>query len=213
MSKNKRKLKRPSYSPKIKRVGKTKRDKRNKLLTTVFVVSFLCFILSFLFIDDETLGHDIRYNIFVFWGPLVIGFIALVIYQWEFIRYVYKSAIHLRDMMISTVYLLFGGIIFSYIIFGNLANLCFILLNNKEANDHMPQVIHCQVSSFNKGKRKVNSTIGFKFKNDYELFAVSEKYIEPYLQENPNNYEIQIIARKGIWNYYVVDEWNLKHIE
>ena len=208
---SKRKTKKRFSSSKV-RVGKTKRDRRDKQFTILLVASLLLFVFHFLFLEDKVLGHDIRYKVFVFGIPMTIGFIALAIFRWDFLRNVYKLPISIKNIIVSTIFLSFAGIVFSYIIFGNLASMAFVYCNRREAEKHMPQVIHCQVSSFNYTRRRgVHSTIGFIFKKDYELVAADDNYVKSYLNENPSDYELEIVTRKGIWDYYLVEDWTLKH--
>jgi len=92
-----------------------------------------------------------------------------------------------------------------------MANITWEYLNTREAEQQMPKVIHCQVESFNERRgRHSSNSIGFTFNNRHQGFQVSYPYIKPYLSANPDDYKLEIVTQKGIWNYYVVNDWYLK---
>ncbi len=96
----------------------------------------------------------------------------------------------------------------SYLMFGNIANITWEYINTREARQHLPEAFYFPITEFSEGRK--NNKIHFKFKGEHESINVAYKTIKPYLDTNPKGYELEVVARKGIWNYYVVEDWNIK---
>ena len=45
-----------------------------------------------------------------------------------------------------------------------------------------------------------------------ESIKTSFKDIEPFLEKNPDNFQIIIEVKKGIWNYYILESWKIKEV-
>jgi len=52
-------------------------------------------------------------------------------------------------------------------------------------------------------------SIHFKFRDRHESIIVDYSTLKEYVNENPKEYEIEIEAKEGIWNYYKLDNWTL----
>jgi hypothetical protein len=104
------------------------------------------------------------------------------------------------------------GILFSYLIFGQIAKISWDILNKSAAKENSEEVIICKISKF--WTSKSSNQIEFQFENKLERFNVSYSTIKPYLKTNPKDYYLKIEANKGIWNYYLVNNWEIiKNLE
>lgn len=167
----------------------------------------ICGVIFYFFIKPITIGHDIRYSIYIFWLPTIIGMFALGLYRKNFLiqRFTSKKAIGL--FIIDAFYFLVHGIIFSYLSFGQLASITWELLNYIEAKQNPQEIIECEVERF---WVKKNPTIDFKLDNKSERLKVKYSEIEMYSEENPTDYKIDIRVHKGIWNHYLVEDFEVK---
>jgi len=189
----------------------TKEDRRIRNHSALFIGSVILFILHDQFIAEETIGHDTRYYLYILGIPTLVGLMALIVYQWELIKGIYQEIKGFQDFVLAFVFLPIGAIVISFMIFANMAIITWDYLNTKEAEQHMPKVIHCQVESFNERRgRGTHNSIDFTFNNNSESFKVNYEYIKPYLSANPDDYKLEVVTQKGIWNYYVVKAWYLK---
>ncbi|MDB5256886.1 MAG: hypothetical protein JWM14_1581 [Chitinophagaceae bacterium] len=189
------------------RIGKTKGDRVARIHYALLIGFLALFVLHALFFQENIIGHDVRYTIYVFFGPTLLGCLALAIYQWKTIRDVFQEVKTVKDYAFAIFLLPLLGLVIAYLTFGNVAEITWTYLNKREADQNMPQVFHCSVDDFTTGKRK---SIRYTFEHEYEYFHVTYETIKPYLNTNPRDCEMVITAQKGLWNYYVVKEWYLK---
>lgn len=160
------------------------------------------------FFEPKTIGHDIRYNIFIFWIPTIIGTITIGIYRRQFLanKFATNKSFALRLFMIA--FYLIQGFIFSYLSFGQVAKISSDIVNRQTANGNPNESLVCNVTRF-WSKRK-SYKIEFKFNDKYERLQVSYQTIKNYIEENPKDYAITIQAQKGLWNHYFVNDWTIQ---
>jgi len=155
----------------------------------------------------KTIGYDWRYNIFIFWSPTIIGIITLGIYRRNFLinRFSTNKGLALWTFMI--LFYLAQGLMFSYLSFGQIANVTWGIINKKTAEQNPIEIFQCEVTKFRTHK---GPSFDFKFKGVHESIRVNYETIKEYKDKNPNNYIIEIEGRKGIWNHYILNSWILK---
>lgn len=187
---------------------KNKEKKLQQIHYTLLIMAMISFVVYYMFFRNTTIGHDVRYTIYVFLIPLIIGILFFGIYRREFLIKTYLSFKETYAKIYVIVFYLLQGIIVSYLSFGQIAWITWSYINKKEAEKNKTEMISCDVTGF---YTKKNPDISFKFKNQTEVFNVtSEMYRENY-NRNPKDYKVEITAQKGIWNYYVVKHWELKN--
>ena len=159
------------------------------------------------FIEPKTIGHDIRYSIYTFWLPTIIGLVTIAIYRRQFLvnKFSTNKGVVLWTFMIF--FYLLQGFIFSYLSFGQLAKISWDILNERTIQENQTETLRCDVSRF-WTKRKPYS-IDFKFNGRYESIIADYSTLKEYINEDPKNYEIAIEAKRGIWNYYKLNSWTL----
>jgi len=193
--------------------SKYQQKKRKNILYESLIALLVIFVLYGIFIESSYIGKDYRYNLFVFWIPILIGlFIAI---RFNILGFDYKKLyselkkekkIHIKIAYILIVNMTF--FVLSIIMFWIPSNIIWDMLNKIEARKNNIEIISIPVEEFTK-YRNFNK-IYFKFKNRTESIKVSSKTINLYINKNPNNYIVEIGIKKGIWNHYIIDHWNIK---
>jgi hypothetical protein len=188
-------------------INKEKKTERIHYSLLIFALIFC--IVNLAFIESETIGHDERYVIYIFWLPTIIGIIFFGLYRREFLIRKYLSFKKTYDKIYVIGFYLLQGILVSYLSFGQTASVIWNYLNKKESEKNMTEIINCKVTGF---YTKKNPEVSFEFKNQTEVFNVSSETNRENYNRNPKDYELEITVQKGIWNYYIVKHWKLKNI-
>ncbi|MFY7937599.1 MAG: hypothetical protein ACOVOQ_09485 [Flavobacterium sp.] len=200
-------MKSRKYHEKIKYVhGENKLAKKHYRI----VIGLLIFgLIYYYFIQPNTIGHDIRYNIYIFWTPVLAGIIALGIYRKQFLinEFITKKGFTLKTLMTFLYFL--EGIFVSYLIFGQIANITWSTINQNVAKGNSIETINCELTKFYIGKNS-NNGIYYKFHDRSERIKTDYQTIKYYLDKDPKNYKLEIKAQKGIWNYYLLKDWSIK---
>lgn len=173
------------------------------------IIGLMIFAVTYyFFIEPKTIGKDVRYSIYIFWLPTITGMFALGTYRRQFLikQFRTNTGIALRSFMIF--FYLLQGLIFSYLSFGQVAKMSWDYANYVTAKQKSSEVLNCEVLGI--WVTKKSNRLGFTLNNIRETFNVSYQFIKDYKDENPKDYKVVINARRGIWNYYVVDSWEMK---
>ncbi len=159
------------------------------------------------FLEPRTIGHDKRYLVYILILPTLIGMIALGLYRRKFLidRFLKNRGIGLWIFMVF--FYLLQGIIFSYISFGQIAKIGWDYCNYKVIQKNSEEYITCPITRLWTGRRP---SIDFKFADRSESFRVSYQSIKQYENTSIDSLSLIITARKGLWNFYTVSEWNIE---
>ena len=194
-----------------------RKDKQteNKLAKNNYriVIGLLIFgCIYYYFIQPKTIGHDIRYNIYIFLMPTLAGIFTLGMYRRNFLinKFIKLNGFALRAFMVFIFFI--QGIIFSYLIFGQIANIGWNIINQNVAKDNPVEVINCEITNFFTGKNS-NNGIYYTFHGRSEKIKTNFQTIKFYLDKNPDNYKLEIKIQKGIWNHYLLKEWTIREIK
>lgn len=172
------------------------------------IIGLMIFAVAYYyFLEPKTIGHDIRYTIYIFALPTLIGMIVLGIYRRQFLlnRFATNRGFLLWTFMFF--FYLLQGLFFSYLSFGQLSKITWDYYNYKTSQQNSVETIVCPVTKFSTARR---SHIDFKFNNRYESFRVRYSAIKDYENKNAKEYNIKISATKGLWNYYIVNDWEVE---
>ena len=171
------------------------------------VIGLMIFTAAYYFIEPKTIGYDIRYSIYIFWLPTIIGILILGYYRRSFLitRFANNKGIVLWVFM--TFFYLLQGLMFSYISFGQIAKISWDYCNYKIARRNSEETFVCPITKFWAGKRPC---LYFKFNNQTEQFQVNYQTIKDYVGKEEQAYFIRIKVTKGLWNYYTVNKWNIE---
>ena len=169
------------------------------------LAAFICMslLLKIIYESPETIGDDERYTIFVLFLPIVAG-IPVVLK-------LFGGYSLLRGMgLFHIVMVLFLLAILSFLSFGLIADIAFENCNEKAANNSNPITITLPVTEFKAYTGKNSSYhIKFEFNGNEESVLSDEESLEKFENEDLNNIRLQL--RKGIWNHYVIDKWEMVH--
>ncbi|MFT2009422.1 hypothetical protein ACMA1I_12160 [Pontibacter sp. 13R65] len=191
-----------------------RREKRtDDIHYRIFIALGATNIGYFLFFDTLKIGNDIRHLLFVNILPLILGLTILGIYRRE---YVINRLTAIKNYFLKIIFIGFmivQGAIGSYLSIGFIARLTWDFINEKVASTNREKNISLQVAQFHTGTgKKGRSDVGFYYSGKFYKFEVSNRYIENYQDLAPKDFQLRLTARRGLWNYYVVDDWNLEKL-
>ena len=191
-----------------KRLTKTKEKKLDKFHYRILVGLMIFGTVYYLFLEPTTIGHDIRYTIYIVLLPTLLGLLILTVYRRKFLINKFSTNKGFRIWMFMTFFYGLQGLLFSYLSFGQITKISWDILNERTAKQQAEEIIDCKITKFRTMKHI--DKIDFLFKDRHNKLDVSHKTLKDYLDKNPNDYYLEIKARKGLWNYYLVNSWDIK---
>jgi hypothetical protein len=188
----------------------TKNIKRTSNLNYIILVGLVVlFVVYRSYFKTETIGSDFRYFLIVFLIPTVLGILILGIMKKEFLKTIFKES---RGSLLKG-FLIFlyvvQGFLFSYLSVGLLANVIWDNLNKKTADLNSIEIIDCKIKKINSGTSKTSPNIYFLFNDKSERISIDHETYGKYYGSKLTDLKLQISVRKGIWSYYVLDEWKI----
>ncbi|RRJ89325.1 hypothetical protein EG240_11850 [Paenimyroides tangerinum] len=188
-----------------KRLTVGKEKKLEKVYYRILVGLMILGILYYLFLEPKSIGHDNRYFIYIFLLPTILGLFILAVCRRQFLMNKFSTNRGVTLWIFLTIFYLIQGSFFSYLSLGQIAKISWDILNNRVAKQNVEEVFDCKITKFWAGK--YSSNIDFIFKDHHNKFDVQYTTIEEYLHTSPEEYYLKITARKGIWDYYLVESW------
>ena len=194
--------------------NKTKQKKRDAILYRSFMTAIAVFVLYHIFIESHLFGSDYRYNLFVFWIPTLIGFfIALKFnlfqFDWKECISDIKKETNFFYKIFTIPFIILAHFVFAVIMFWMPSNIIWDALNKMESKNNKLEVFFIPVNQFSTSSKGADR-IYFYFKNELESIPVPYQDIKPYLDKNPSNFKVEIDVRKGLWNHYVLESWDIR---
>jgi hypothetical protein len=189
--------------------------KRAKIEEKIFIGILVLGVIYYLFFEDLSFGEDYRYTLYVFWLPTILGFVFSVKYSfiaeyWRSLLIDLKKEKYFLMKIFYPLFLVAMTFMYSVIMFWMPSNIIWDSINKIESITNEVEVYNLPVEKFYKGRgRSYRDKICFRFKNQSESIQVSSEFIKPYLDKNPKNYRIKLKVRKGIWNYYVYEDFDI----
>jgi len=190
-----------------KRLKKKEINVYRYVIITIFIG-----IVYWLFFELTSIGGDYRYDLFVFWIPVVVGIIITIKFDLLLLDYKdllkgFKEEKYIFLKIVYFPFLLLIHFIFSVIIFWIPVNIIWDSFNRVEISKNKAETYEFQIAKFQLSRSR--DAVYFYFKDQLESIPVSYNDIKPYLGENPTNYKLELKIRKGIWNYYTVDSFHI----
>ncbi|RYE53466.1 MAG: hypothetical protein EOP48_14335 [Sphingobacteriales bacterium] len=198
-------MKTKTYEAKRQFVQKEKGLEKKHSKIFIGLAIFAC--AYYYFFQPKTIGNDIRYNIFIFWLPTLIGTLTIGIYRRKFLLSKFSTNKGFTLWTFMTVFYLLQGFISSYLSFGQVAKISWDIVSWQNANENQTESLVCKVARFRSERQYA---IEFEFDGKHERIYVDYQTLKPYVDESPKEYEITIEAQKGLWNYYFVNNWTLR---
>ena len=195
-----------------KSVLKERVKKGAKKEKTIFFGIIIIAVIYYIFFESLSLGGDYRYELYVFWLPTILGF--FVAFKYSFISEYWSSLIidvikekHFLLKIFYPLFLVIITFIYSVMMFCMPSNMIWDIFNKIEAQNNKIEIFQYPIEKFNAGKRE---SIGFYFNKSWETIPVHYEIVKPYLDKNPHNYKIKLEVRKGLWNHYVLESWDIR---
>lgn len=199
--------------PLSKKKNLTKEKKLEALHYKIFIGFCIANVLHYMFFEPQTFGSDSRYAIYVFWVPTFLGLVITSRYYifneiWNDLFKI-KGESYFKMFYIS-IFILFCNCMFAYIVFGFSANAIWNYVNKNEAKNNQLETFYLPISEFSRttGRGGANR-VTFKFKGNRESIKTTYETIKPYLDKLPEDYQLILEVRKGIWNYYILEDFDL----
>lgn len=174
-----------------------------RILVTLIVIGVL---YHYLF-DPTIIGHDNRYMLYVLLLPMITGMLGLAYYRKDFLLQKLRAFDKFWIKSFAVAFYLTQGMLFSYFSLGLTGKIVFNYVNNLKANGSKTETINCEITNFWTGRQP---HIDFIFENRFERFSVNSQTIKALELKNPTAYTLELTARKGLWNYYIIDRWEVK---
>ena len=188
--------------------------KRAKIEEKIFIGILILGVIYYLFFEDLSFGEDYRYTLYVFWLPTILGFFVAIKYSfvaeyWSSLLEDLKKEKYFLMKIFYPLLLVVMTFMYSVIMFWMPSNIIWDGVNKMESITNKIEVYNLPVEEFRKSRKRSNYKICFYFKKEWESIPVSREFIKPYLDKNPKNYRIKLEVRKGIWNYYVYEDFDI----
>jgi len=165
---------------------------------SVFLV--ICIMLAIVFKGPTTIGTDNRHTIFIIIFPIAAGM---------FILFRLIGGLSVVDGILGKVIALFGSMAISILSLGNIAGIVFDTLNSNEAKINTAVVATMPITDLiaYDSSRNASYLIRFNFKGHKESISVEKDSLDKFQAKGLSN--IKLTLRKGIWNHYVVEKWEV----
>ena len=203
---------------KIKKLNKTKQKKLEEIRYRYLIATMVIGLFYYMFIESQYIGGDIRYDFFIFWIPVLIGLILIIKFNFLSVQWneIFPTLRKEKNVFLKIIYLpilFLKHFIISVIFFWIPSSIVWDCVNKIESNNspiesHVLTVYDFHSSSGRTGSNKIR----FKFRDKTESIKTSYKDIEPFLEKNPDNFQVIIEVKKGIWNYYILESWEIKEV-
>jgi len=202
-------MKKAKYKQKKQFIQQEKKlEKKHYRIITGLIV----FFIAYYFIEPKTMGHDVRYSIYILLLPTIIGILILGIYRREFLIHRFATSKGFFPRIFLIFFFFIQGILFSYLSFGQIARIGWDYYNYRVAQKNPEETFICPVTEFQRSHRSGSANrINFKFNDQHASVIVGNSTIKKYKNENPEDYYLKIRANKSLWNYYVVNDWTIKY--
>lgn len=190
------------------RKKETKRDNSIYFLLIGLVVVSVIYKHYF---KIDTIGQDYRYFLYIFLIPTTFGITLFGYFRRSFLRNKLNETKQIFSKVLLISSYLIQGFIISYLSFGFLANAVWDYSNKITADSNLTETINCQILKIHTGTTRTSPRISFIFKGKNEYLTIDSKTYGQYFDSKPSNLKIQLEIRKGNWNYYIVDDWEIKN--
>lgn len=203
---------------KSKTTNNTQQKKRENIQYKYFMTTIVIGVIHYYFFESHYIGSDNRYALFVFWLPVLVGLVLIVrlnilSIDWNDILPTIKKEKNILLKIIYLPFLFFVHFILSVIIFWIPSNIIWDSINKLESDKNQIETYTLKINDFHHSSGKGGSNrIRFRFKGENESIKTSFQDIKPYLNKNPDDFKVIIDLKKGIWNYYLIESWDIKEV-
>ncbi|MFM7021672.1 MAG: hypothetical protein ACKOXB_01735 [Flavobacteriales bacterium] len=190
-----------------------KEKKRDTIMYYIFIVLGIAFVLYGYGFKPEIIGHDWRYSIFIFILPVLIGMFLLLFIRKEFLRVKIGAKKTIKGKFFLSIWYIIQGFLASLFSMYFIFQFSFDYLNQRKSQVSVPEYFKCKVEKFvlkhRDGIDLQSASVQFRFQDNAESFRSSRSVIEKLDYEHSENYILELKVSKGLWNYYMVNEWKI----
>ena len=145
-----------------KTINKTKQKKRQDIQYKYFMTTIVIGVIHYFFLESHYIGSDSRYDLFVFWLPVVVGLILIVRFNvlsidWNGIIPTIKKEKNIFYKIIYLPFLFLLHFMLSVIIFWIPSNIIWDSLNKIESNKNQIETYELKVDDFQRSTGKGGS--------------------------------------------------------
>jgi hypothetical protein len=203
---------------KSSKINKTREKKREEIQYKFLIAILVIGVIHYYLFESEYIGDDNRYDLFVFWIPVVVGLFLIVKFNilsidWNDILPTIRKEKNIFHKIIYLPFLFLMHFMLAVMYFWIPSNIIFDSINKIESNKNVIETYTLKVHDFQHSSgRSGSNLIRFIFKGKKERIRVSYEDIKPYLDKNPDDFQVSIEVKKGIWNYYITETWDIKEL-
>lgn len=191
-----------------KRSFKSKENRLEKKHYVILISLMLVFVSLRLFDNIIVIGEGPYFSLLTIYLPLIIGIIILAFYRKEFliIKFSNESSNWVKSFMI--IFYFAEALLVSFLALAYPSEFLLNKINQKISNNNPTETIKCNIEKFFDKRR--STTIDFKYKNNWEHINISHEKMKLYINENPDNFILELTIKKGLWNSYIVQTWKIQ---
>lgn len=201
------------YKPikKNKRFIKNKKKRIENRNYRIFIGFIFFYLFYSLILEYHTIGGNTNYFYFIVLFPTLIG--VYLSTKYFFLDDVWKDIISdiKHNSLINTISEIFvfflGNLIFSFIVFSTVPQVIWNYVNYYEAKKHFPETHIIDITYISTNTNKASPKFHFKFNGQPESVKAPLKYVSAH--EDFQKYQIKLLLRKGVWEEYYVEDWDI----
>lgn len=195
--------------PQLPFLKKVQHNKEGNIAFRILVGLIIYSAIYYYFLKPLTIGYSYNYNIFIVWLPLAAGLVTIFLLRIKFLKRFFRISTSWTERILSAVFLLIMGLMFSYLSFNITAQAVWNLISKEVSKKHALQTFTLPIENIYPGTSRSSGTIGFRYKGHYESFKISSSYYSKIRNYNLANYALQINCREGLWGIYHVEDWEM----
>lgn len=188
------------YKPVLKQENRG----RVKWHWAILLILLVLNVIYNLFFKPAYIGHNIKYTLFITVLPVVLGLLALFYYRKQYLTNWFIKENNKIVLTYGMCFFSIQGILVSYLSLGLISRITFDSISKHEAYQHISETISCPIDKIHTSR---SPSIYFRYNGRIECISVNYKEIEQYANTSAASYQIQISARKGIWDQYILEKW------
>lgn len=192
---------------KRKKVIKLKAARLERVHYRLLIVLIIVAIIHYTFFSATMIGGDRRYALYIFWLPTLCGILAIAFYRRRFLMREYQESPKSPWSVLLFLFYFAQAFIFSYLSIGQIAQISWTIMAKQVGEKNQVETMKFPVSRFFYHRGTVD--VEFKFDGRHEELKTRHRDLIGYEEVLAKDYVVEISARKSIWNYYLVDDWEI----
>jgi hypothetical protein len=196
---------------KDRKAHKAKGNRVNNLAYSVIITFAIIGIVNWLFWDTQIIGQDKRYNVYFIIMPWLFGFFILLFLSRRLLLPIISTQKTLGLKCLYIGWFTFLSIFCSYVTFGVAADMIWKYTNEQKASYSTNEVFESQVLKIvnNNGRRYpfARSYLVIRHSGKNETVYINSDLMETLRDREPKDCKLIYRAKKGLWDYYVLESF------